>query len=383
MNIDKIIEIIKLFKPSFYNKITWTIVIAGLALLGTPLFEKILNAILEKEYSITITDDKDSLIGVLLVVIALIYSLITSYFEKYLLHKQASLEKKSIIEKDNILFNKFLKELPSNGSIEFLKTHSFGDSFQLEELRQIMDFQCEWNNAEYEFINEDLEIIRKELYENISKFIYKNSMGSYSQRNGWFSTIPDNCQGEWDLPKQVIEKIEEMNDLANKVVESHQELVRLGRRILNISNLNNQNNISKEKYIKKDKELFEKFLLCLPTEGTIEFIRHNDFYNMFRDSKIEPLHKIVRFWNSAEYKFLNENIEIYKLNLIEKIKLFLEEISDKTFYINDEFEFRQLNKKYNSYEQNMNNAKVLNNLADDVYKAHQEFIIECNKELNK
>ena len=233
MNIDKIIEIIKLFKPSFYNRITWVIVIAGLALLGTPLLEKILNAILEKEYNITITDDKDSVIGILLVIIALTYNLITSYSEKYLLHKQHNLEKKSIIEKDNLLFDKFLKELPSNGTIEILKTHSFGDSFQLEDLRQIMNFQYEWNNAEYEFINEDLEKIRKELYENICKFIYKNSIGSYSQRNGCFSTIPDNCQGDWNLPKQVVEKIEEMNMLADKVVKSHQELVRLGRRILN------------------------------------------------------------------------------------------------------------------------------------------------------
>jgi hypothetical protein len=91
LNIDKVIEIIKLFKPSFYNKITWAIVISGLALLGTSLLERILNAILEKEYNLTITDDKDSIFGFSLVVIALIYNIITVYFDKFLIQKQDNL----------------------------------------------------------------------------------------------------------------------------------------------------------------------------------------------------------------------------------------------------------------------------------------------------
>lgn len=234
MNIDKIIEIIKLFKPSFYNKITWTIVVAGITLLGTPLLERILNAILEKEYNITITDDKDSLIGVLLVVIALTYNLITSYFDRYLLEKQNNLKKKSFIEKDNILFDKFLKELPSNGSIEFLRTHSFQNSFYLEDLRQLLNFQEEWDNAEHEFIDKELEKLKKELLSSIKEFTHSNAMGSYSLGNGYFTTTPDKYRlDDWNIPKQVIDKMQEMDDLADKVCIIHQNLIRTAKSLLN------------------------------------------------------------------------------------------------------------------------------------------------------
>lgn len=231
MNIDKAIEIIQLFKPSFYNKITWTIVIAGLALLGTPLLERVLNAVLKTEYNITITDDADNVIGLILIVLALIYNLITSYFEKFLLHKQENLKRKAYIEKDSVLFEKFLETLPSKGSIEFLKTHSFGDAFQLESLKDLFDFQYEWNSAEYEFINQELEKMKKQLYENVQQFVYINGNGSYRQNNDWFSVIPDDCN-DWELPQHIINKIKEMDDLADKVYQSHQNFVRAGKKLL-------------------------------------------------------------------------------------------------------------------------------------------------------
>jgi hypothetical protein len=225
--IDKIERIINLIKPKFYNKLTWFVVGTGLTIVSKPLWIEILNAILNKKYQLNITDGNDAFIGLSLVIIALIYNLFTVYFDKFLISKQSDLEK--------------------------------------------------------------------------------------------------------------------------------------------------------EKQINKDKELFNKFLLSLPTKGTLEFIRFYDYHNLFHKSDIEPLYDIIENWNNAEYKFLNQNIEVLKIHLIEKIKLFLEQLIYKTIYINNSREFRKLDRESNSYLE----YKYIDDLADDVFNAHQKFIIECNKELNK
>ncbi|MCD6525874.1 MAG: hypothetical protein J7K75_02640 [Desulfuromonas sp.] len=74
--LDSIIELIRLFMPKFYNKITWTVVIGGMALTSTSMIEKILDVLLEKNLNIKLTDEKDGIIGVALVVIGLTYHLL-------------------------------------------------------------------------------------------------------------------------------------------------------------------------------------------------------------------------------------------------------------------------------------------------------------------
>lgn len=231
--IDKIERIINLIKPKFYNKLTWFVVGTGLTIVSKPLWIEILNAILNKKYQLNITDAKDAFIGLSLVITALIYNLFTVYFDKFLISKQSDLEKEKQLKKDKELFNKFLEKLPSNGSIEFLKIHSFENGFYLEDLRQILNFQEEWDNAEYEFLNEKLEKLRIELLINIKKFTNLNAMGSYSLGGGYFTTTPDAYRlDDWNIPKHVIDKMKEMNSLADKVCNSHQLLIRTAKKFL-------------------------------------------------------------------------------------------------------------------------------------------------------
>lgn len=233
-NIDKFERVIHLIKPKFYNKLTWFIVGAGVVTISKPLWLDIANAILNKNYHINITNDNDTIIGFLLVITALVYNLITVYFDKFLISKQETLKQEKWLSKDKVLFKKFLEELPSNGSIEFLKTHSFQNGFYLENLRQIQNFTQNWDNAEHEFIDAKLETLRKQLLENIKTFLYINSMGSYSLGNGYFTTIPDAYRlDDFNVPKHVIDKMKEMDDLAEKVVELHQKLIRIAHKLLN------------------------------------------------------------------------------------------------------------------------------------------------------
>lgn len=233
-NIDKFERVINLIKPKFYNKLTWLIVGVGLATISKPLWLEIANNIFNKNYQINITDENDIIVGFSLVTMALLYNLITVYFDKFLISKQEVLKQEKWLVKDKLLFEKFLEELPSNGSVEFLRTHSFQNGFYLEYLRQILNFEQNWNDAEHEFINEKLEKLRKELLENIKDFVYVNANGSYPLGDGYFTTTPNAYRlDDWNMPQHVIDKMKNMDDLADKVVKTHQNFIRIANKILN------------------------------------------------------------------------------------------------------------------------------------------------------
>jgi hypothetical protein len=227
LNIDKVIEIIKLFKPSFYNKITWAIVISGLALLGTSLLERILNAILEKEYNLTITDDKDSIFGFSLVVIALIYNIITVYFDKFLIQKQDNLIILEQKEVDKELYLKLIEDFPSDGNvIFFLRDYDLHDSFDYNSyVSPLIKIYNKWKNPEYDFLEKELNLAKNSIFDKIEKFIYDINMNSYPC-NGCQRIIPPEL-GDWDLPKELTDKIKEMNILATEIYKEHQEFIKL------------------------------------------------------------------------------------------------------------------------------------------------------------
>ncbi len=78
---DSAYKLIKLLKPEFYNKITWAIVVAGLAILSTSLIDKLINAVFKISFNIEITDGNDAVVGLALVVIGLVYHLLSRKIE--------------------------------------------------------------------------------------------------------------------------------------------------------------------------------------------------------------------------------------------------------------------------------------------------------------
>jgi len=73
-----VLDLITLIRPKFHNKITWVVVLTGLALISTPLLEKIITIIIEKSFSIKLTGENDVALGFLLVVIGLFYHITTT-----------------------------------------------------------------------------------------------------------------------------------------------------------------------------------------------------------------------------------------------------------------------------------------------------------------
>lgn len=226
-----VLELKKLIKPNFHNKTTRFLVVLGTILISTSLIEKIINAILEKQFSISITENSDTQIGLWLITIGLIYNILTNYFDNYLLHLQTIRKIDNNSSPDKSLYEKFLQKLPSDGSIEFIKHHDFNNSFALDDLEELIDFSNEWINAEYEFINSDLEDIKKELLEKVQDFIYDSSIKTFPLGGG-IQTIMNNVDEELNLTQNTQDNIVLLNNYGDDIFEIHQKLVRKGRNVL-------------------------------------------------------------------------------------------------------------------------------------------------------
>lgn len=136
---------------------------------------------------------------------------------------------------DKDLFRRFLTTLPSSGSITFLRDNNFaGFSFRRSRLRDLDTFYHEWHDAEHEFLDGELEQIRKRLHELTAEFL------SYLAVNTWpldgdveSSWVPP----EWEdvQPERFRETVDRIHDLAGRIVDVHASLVRMGRAKLKVS----------------------------------------------------------------------------------------------------------------------------------------------------
>ena len=141
--------------------------------------------------------------------------------------------KKSIAsspEPDLSLFNELLKTLPDSGSVRFIAQHDMGAAFKIEELDDLKDFYHEWRGATHEFLNKKLEKKKRELSDQIGKYLDSVLADVFpTDREGMYS-VPR----EWQIkfPERYKATLGEMHKLADEVVRAHQDLVSSAKRIL-------------------------------------------------------------------------------------------------------------------------------------------------------
>ncbi len=232
-DLDRTIEIaaklLNIIRPKFYNKLSWSVVITGLTLMGTPFWEKILNIILEHEFQIKITGGNDVAWGFGLVVVGLIYHIsTTSIFEATTNRKKTEFEN---AEKnhDISLFKKLIDLLPSNSFMIFIRDHDFANSFDRKLIDPAYQFIYEWDNAEQEFINQNIEQAKKFLYEKGGRFTHYVGKNTSPNHHGWQSAIPKNIDPDMGFPEHVKKEIKELNDSASEFYQAHQTFIRVSK----------------------------------------------------------------------------------------------------------------------------------------------------------
>jgi hypothetical protein len=133
-------------------------------------------------------------------------------------------------ETDRRLFQQFKAVLPSKGSIDFIdKFNMAGFSFDVSRLDDLYNFLHDWDDAEHEFLDRKLEEKRKRLLKLVAEYSHLIGLNTW-QTNRGFQTVPP--EWETEQPTRFYETVEKLHAKAGEIVETHQQLVRLGRRKL-------------------------------------------------------------------------------------------------------------------------------------------------------
>lgn len=133
-------------------------------------------------------------------------------------------------EADNRLFNELRDLLPSNRVIKFLAEHDFGGSFFRQEIEPLRTFRHDWDNAEHEFINQELEALRLALHDRVGVFL--NLIARYTVPiggQGQSVNPPDSDYGDPERDNRIRRNAEEINNAADDLVQAHQSLIRAFR----------------------------------------------------------------------------------------------------------------------------------------------------------
>lgn len=169
--LDLILKIIKLFRPNFYNRITWVVVCAGISMMSTSLIEKIIEVLFEKTFNITLTGQSDVAWGFALVCTGLIYHLInTGFFELITTqkkHKEIENKKahdKNIFQHANELMN---EEDFSDLLSWLLNDHSYTTN-KCRKLEMFCDFLVKTEN---QFLLNELKSPAQSFLSNSYKLI--------------------------------------------------------------------------------------------------------------------------------------------------------------------------------------------------------------------
>lgn len=128
---------------------------------------------------------------------------------------------------DTRLLAQFLREFPSQGSAaRFLRHHDLTTSFRASDLDSLYEFVNNWNDAEHEFNNSELDDKRKKLWAVLNIFLKDLAQQtSTTHIEGWLST------GFKDMgnSSEMLEVHQRLNQLGTESYEVHQNLVRVGR----------------------------------------------------------------------------------------------------------------------------------------------------------
>jgi hypothetical protein len=131
------------------------------------------------------------------------------------------------------LFKEFKKVIPSKGSISFIDDQNMaGFSWPRDKLRQLDEFYYEWNDAEHEFLDNELEELRAKLHELIGDYLGQIATNTFPANDPKRQTVPP----EWELenPKRFFEVVDKLHDTASSIVKTHQDLMRKGREKLGV-----------------------------------------------------------------------------------------------------------------------------------------------------
>ena len=138
------------------------------------------------------------------------------------------------MDADRRTLDDLLTVLPSRGAIQFLRTNNFaGFAFDWEELNDLHRFGYERSGPDHEFIDPEIESLRRDLQEKC------NSLTGYLAMNTWavgplgegrYSSVPEEWESE--QPERFQRVVATIHTQAQGVCDAYDQLIRTARRKL-------------------------------------------------------------------------------------------------------------------------------------------------------
>jgi uncharacterized protein YukE len=132
---------------------------------------------------------------------------------------------------DREIIEDLIQMVPSDGIIEFLRTFSFGNAYRGDFMDPLYAFIDLRGGPEYEFIDIELEKLRKDLRAAIQAFLSLLHKNTFRQQgiggDHTLSRIPD----EWEMTqgRRYHQAITDLNAAAGEVCKTYDDLVRNAR----------------------------------------------------------------------------------------------------------------------------------------------------------
>lgn len=159
MILDKVIEIIKILKPKFYNNITWAVVLCGISLIATPFWEPFIISLFNELGLVVSSSQNNEILGVSLVIIALIYHFATTALLEFLTFKSSQSVNTHDREKrdhDKRVFKQSQTQMSEQEIMNFLGILSGSHNYKGKAFARIADYAEFHKKPANQFIFEEL-----------------------------------------------------------------------------------------------------------------------------------------------------------------------------------------------------------------------------------
>lgn len=243
--------------PEFSNKVTWTLIMIGIALLAVPVptYVLLLNLLIDF-YNNTMKSNVRLIdIGnfapstgtaLTLILSGLIYHLAIKSIQilgeihkarikQEINNKITETQKENnerIANADRMLFQSFMSILPSNSiSIEFLKEQDFGSPFHNNYLKDIENLTFQWGKADQHFHDSELEKKASDFYEETKMFLYFLATSSGFIGTSSLLSIPTDNEraNDWSWSENTNRNVSKANEWSQALYEAYCDLVASSR----------------------------------------------------------------------------------------------------------------------------------------------------------
>lgn len=233
-----ILKIIKLLKPEFYNKLTWSVVIAGLVLMGTPLWEEIVSSLLNKEYNLNLTPGGNTPWGFALVISGLIYHLISNSLLKFVEYKNKENTESGKHKHDVKIFENSKTILTEKNLNYFLYSLLSDHSYVTKESRELHNYSEYHSTQESEYIDKELRDVSIKMskaidsllsWMSVNFWVYPNKQPVGNMRLCMHPQLNMDREGD-GKPEDFIQydkHTDNLTDLSNNVTNAYTEYRKL------------------------------------------------------------------------------------------------------------------------------------------------------------